>query len=165
MKYLSCILILFCLFLTGCIQSEDPTATPTVIVTKRVIIDTTPSPSSTENIPILTPKVSNTANLEFDVFAIERNLNGTVIGINLDGNSVDFIKSISIVQITYKDTALNFIPLTNDEILALENKYLGSIYYAAIVDTSYNGIYTVKINVILSNGQTKSTVLYGNVEL
>lgn len=161
------ILLLFCILLisTGCFADYDETSTPTPIVTKRVIEDETSTPFVTNTVALLTPKpTTDNETLEFSIVALEQSGGYSYIAINLDGDSVDLVASLTLLSAEVENAAVNFIALSQSEILALENKYMASIYTAYRLHTTADGLYSLKLQVSLADGSTKEITISQNLD-
>ncbi len=157
MKHLIWLIILCCL-LSGCMQPEiiAPTATP--VMTRRPQEPTLPpTPFPTPTLPLLTPKPTQPDVIEPDFSALvlegsEMTETATVV-ISLEGDSVDVVSSIEITSVKLLNNSINFIPLNQQEILALEDKYSTSIFYGVIISSDNDGIYDLTFDVTHKDGK------------
>ena len=154
MKVILCLLIIFCALFTACMQ-DLPDATATPQVTKRVIPTITVTPMPTPTLPLLTPAPSSQLAPDLDLIVLEKSDQKAVIVVNLADNSIDLVKSISVNHIKYDGNAINFLPLSQDDIALYEENYLIGIFYAVSADIKQNGNYTFLIDITL----TDNTVL------
>ncbi len=159
------LLLLVC-GLTACRDAEIEESA-TAAVTERVYVDpATPTAVPEDSLlPLLTPR-STGAEDEPDFYAevITVDQEGGAVAINLDGDSVDIVKSVSVLSVSENGKNADFRIMTQQEVENLEVKYQTSVYLAVMLRQPRSGIYTFELSVIFNDDSSCKTQFKASLE-
>ncbi len=165
------VFVLFVLFLLVCgltaCRDAEIEESATAEVTERVYVDpATPTAVPEDSLlPLLTPR-STGAQDEPDFYAevITVDREGGAIAINLDGDSVDIVKSVSVLSVNENGKNADFRIMTQQEVENLEAKYQTSVYLAVMLRQPHSGIYTFELSVIFNDDSSSKTQFKASLE-
>ena len=165
------VFVLFVLFLLVCgltaCRDAEIEESATAAVTERVYVDpATPTAAPEDSLlPLLTPR-STGAQDEPDFYAevITLDREGGAIAINLAGDSVDIVKSVSVLSVSENGKNADFRIMTQQEVENLEAKYRTSVYLAVMLRQPRSGIYTFELSVIFNDDSSCKTQFKASLE-
>lgn len=165
------VFVLFVLFLLVCgltaCRDAEIEESATAAVTERVYVDpATPTAVPEDSLlPLLTPR-STGAEDEPDFYAevITVDREGGAVAINLDGDSVDIVKSVSVLSVSENGKNADFRIMTQQEVENLEAKYQTSVYLAVMLRQPRSGIYTFELSVIFNDDSSCKTQFKASLE-